>query len=286
MPKGENNTKKSAAESFGEMVREFGNALSEIFKDPKVREKAQEFARSTGEAVQTFTDKFKEEEVKQKFRQAGKVAKEFGEKAAKHFGASKEEYSQKNDKSSRKSDFEMGIEKVGHWRERIAAKKDNHSRSTRVQRLVSYNVAIVWSFILLIFFNFFRQYIAYYHYEVVEEIGQWMREPLLSGEFGAVLPILNIALVLSILGNGILIVFDRYLLKQGISIVLHVLSLAVILSFLKVFPFNFHVVPFSNAAGVLRVIVTIVFIAIAIGLIVGIVVRIVRIIITTIRLET
>ena len=51
MPKGENNTKKSAAENFGEMVREFGNALAEIFKNPKVREKAQEFARSAGEAV-------------------------------------------------------------------------------------------------------------------------------------------------------------------------------------------------------------------------------------------
>jgi len=285
MPKGENNTERSSAENFGEMVREFGNALGEIFKNPKLREKAQEFARSTGEAVRTFTDEFKEEEVKQKLKQAGKAAKEFGEKAAKKFGASKEECSQKNDRSSRKSDFEMGIEKAVHWGEHIAARKNNHSGSTRVQRLVSYNVAIVWSFILLIFFNFFRQYIAYYHYEIAEGVGQWIREPLLSTEFGAVLPILNIALILSILGNGILIVLDRYLLKQGISIVLHVFSLAVIFSFLRVFPFNFHLVPFSNAAQVLRIILTIVFIVAAIGLIVGIIVRIVRIVITTIRLS-
>jgi len=286
MPEGKDNTKKSPGESFGEMVREFGNALGEIFKDPKVKEKAQEFARSTGEAVQTFTDEFKEEEVKQKLKHAGKAAKEFGEKAAKKFGASKEECSQKNDKSSRKSDFKMGIGKAVHWGEHIAARKDNHSGSTRVQRLVSYNVAIVWSFILLIFFNFFRQYIAYYHHEIVEGVGQWMREPLLSTEFGAVLPILNITLILSILGNGILIVLDRYLLRQGISIVLNVFSLAVILSFLRVFPFNFDLVPFSNAAQVLRIIATIIFIVIAIGLIVGIIVRIVRIVITTIRLET
>lgn len=180
----------------------------------------------------------------------------------------------------------MGIKKAVHWGEHITAKKDNHSRSTRVQRLVSYNVAIVWSFILLIFFNFFRQYIAYYHHEIVEGVGQWIREPLLTAEFAVVLPILNIALVLSIVGNGILIVFDRYLLRQGISIVLHVFSLAVILSFLRVFPFNFDVVPFSNAAQVLRIIVTIVFIVAAIGLVVGIVVRIVRIVITAIKLET
>ena len=285
MAEGEKNTKKSAAESFGEMVREFGNALGEIFKDPKVGEKAEEFARSTGEVVKTFTDKFKEEEVKQKFKQAGKAAKEFGEKAAKHFGASKEEYSQRKNERSPKSEFEMGIEKAVHWGERIAAKKDNYSRSSRVQRLVSYNMAIVWSFILLILFNFFRQYIAYYHYEIAEGVGQWMREPLLSGEFGTVLPILNIALVLSILGNGVLIVFDRYLLRQVISIVLNVFGLAVILSFLTVFPFNFDVVPFPNASQILSMIVAIVFIVIAIGLTVGIVVRIVRIVITTIRLE-
>jgi len=205
--------------------------------------------------------------------------------AAENFGAGKEECSQKNDKSSRKSDFEMGIEKAVHWGEHIATRKDNHSKSTRVQRLVSYNVVIVWSFILLILFNFFREYIAYYHYEMVEGLGQWIREPLLSTEFGAVLPILNITLVLSILGNGILIIFDRYLLQQGISIVLHVFSLAVIFSFLKVFPFNFDVVPFSNATQVLRIIVTIVFIVAAIGLIAGIIVRIVRIVITTIRLS-
>ena len=72
---------------------------------------------------------------------------------AKRFGTSKEEYSQKNGKGSAKSDFEMGIEKAVHWGRGVAARKDDYFRSTRVQRLVSYNVAIVWSFILLIFFN-------------------------------------------------------------------------------------------------------------------------------------
>lgn len=168
------------------MVREFGNALGEIFKDPKVREKAQEFARSTGEAVQAFIDKFKEEEVKQRFKQAGRAAEEFGQKVAKRFGTSKEKYSQGNGEKFPRSDFEIGVEKA---------------------------------------------------------------------------------------------------VQQGISIVLHVFSLAVILSFLTVFPFNFDIVPFPNAAQVLSIIVAIVFIAIAIGLIVGIVVKIVRIVITTIRLE-
>jgi hypothetical protein len=278
MAEGEKDTKKSAAESFSEMVGEFGSALGEIFRDPKLREKAQEFARSTGEAVQAFVDRFKEEEVKQRFKQAGRAAEDFGQKVAKHFEVSEKD-------SSPRSDFEMGIDKAVRWGRRVAARKGEHFRSTRVQRLISYNLAIVWSFLLLIFFNFFHQYVAYYHYEVVGGVGQWMREPLLTAEFGAVLPVLNVALILSILGNGVLIVFDRYLLRQGISIILHVFGLAVILSFLTVFPFNFDVVPFPNASRVLSIIVAIVFIAIAIGLVVGIVVRIVRIVIASIRAE-
>lgn len=42
----EESTEKSAAESFGKMVQEFDNALAEIFRDPKMQKKAQEFARS------------------------------------------------------------------------------------------------------------------------------------------------------------------------------------------------------------------------------------------------
>ncbi len=206
------------------------------------------------------------------------AAESFDKKAAKKFEANKEG-------SSQKSDFEIGMKKVVHWGERITARKGNHSKSTRLQRLVSYNAAIVWNFLLFILFNFFREYIAYYHYETAEGVGQWMREPLLNAEFTAVLPILNIALILSIIGNGIMIVFDRHLVRQGISIILHVFSLAVIFSFLSVFPFNFDVVPFSNATQILRIILTIVLVIAAIGLIVGIVVRIVRLIIAAIRLE-
>ncbi len=213
------------------------------------------------------------------------AAESFAEKAAKKSEANKEGCSQKNDNSSQESDFEVGMKKVVHWGERIAVGKHNHSRSTRLQRLISYNAAIVWNFLLLILFNFFREYIAYYHYETVEGVGQWIREPLLSAEFTAVLPILSIALILSIIGNGIMIVFDRYLPRQGISIILHVFGLAVIFSFLSVFPFNFDVVPFSNAGQILRIMLTIVLVIAVIGLVVGIIVRIVRLIIAIIRLE-
>lgn len=276
--------KKNVAENFGEMLNQFGAALSEIFKDPKVKQKAQEFTKSSKEAAQTFADRFKDEEVKNKFKQAGKAAQEFGRNVADYFEAKeKEDTAKEKDENYSKTDFDTTIDRAVHWGKQVGTKGNNYFKRTRGQRLISYNVAIVWNFILLIFFNFFHQYIAYYHYEMVEGIGQWLREPLFTQEFGTVLPILNVLLILSILGNGIRIVFDRYLVHQATSIILSMFGLATVLTFLTVFPFNFNVVPFPYAAQILSVIVTVAFIAVSIGLVVGIVVSIVRIVVVAIK---
>ena len=275
--------KKNAAESFGEMLNQFGAALSEIFRDPKVKQKAQEFTKSSKEAAQTFAGRFKDEEVKNKFKQAGKAAQEFGKNVANYFEAKEEDAARGKDENYSKTDFDRTIDRVVHWGEQVGTKGNNYFKRTRGQRLISYNLAIVWSFILLIFFNFFHQYIAYYHYEMVEGLGKWLRESLLTEEFSAVLPVLNALLILSILGNGIRIVFDRYLVHQATSIILCMFGLATVLTFLTVFPFNFNVAPFPYAAQVLSVIVAVVFIAVAIGLVVGIVVSIVRIVVAAIK---
>jgi len=278
-----NISRKNAAENFGEMFSQFGGALSEIFRDPKVKQKAQEFTQSSKKAAQAFADRFKDEEVKNKFKQAGKAAQEFGRNVADYFGAKEEDTTKGKDENYSKTDFDRTINRAVHWGKQVRAKGDNYFNRTRGQRLISYNIAIVWSFIFLILFNFFHQYIAYYHYEVVEGVGQWMREPLFTEEFGVVLPILNAALILSILGNGIRIVFDRYFVHQAISIILCMFGLATVLTFLTVFPFDFNVVPFPYASQALSVIVAIVFIAVAIGLVVGIVVSIVRIVVAAIK---
>jgi len=46
--------KKSAAESFGEMFEAFANTISQIFKDPELKEKAKEFGKSAVESAETF----------------------------------------------------------------------------------------------------------------------------------------------------------------------------------------------------------------------------------------
>ena len=81
---------KTATENFGEMFRAFGDAMSEIFEDPKLREKAKEFAESAVTSAKVFGSRFKDEEVRAKFRDVGKAAQEFGESVADCFKSDKD----------------------------------------------------------------------------------------------------------------------------------------------------------------------------------------------------
>ena len=70
--------KKGSAESLGEMVEAFGSAISEIFKDPELKEKAKEFGKSARQSAEAFASRFKDEDVKDKFKAVGKAAQDFG----------------------------------------------------------------------------------------------------------------------------------------------------------------------------------------------------------------
>ncbi len=54
MSQKENLGKKSTAANFGEMFEAFGKAISEIFNDPELREKAKEFGKNAAESAETF----------------------------------------------------------------------------------------------------------------------------------------------------------------------------------------------------------------------------------------
>jgi len=76
---------KATADKFSEMIKAFGNAVSEIFEDPTLKEKAKEFAESASDSAKVFASRFKDEEVKAKFRDVGKAAQDFGRSVAEHF---------------------------------------------------------------------------------------------------------------------------------------------------------------------------------------------------------
>ncbi len=110
--------------------------------------------------------------------------------------------------------------------------------STRASRVTESIIAIVWSIATLIFFNFFRDYIAYYH--------DGMREPLITAEFGKWLWIHNPMLVLLLIQHSISLAFERYVFRKSFLIFLSLLGVASTATLLSLFPFDFSILPSAN----------------------------------------
>ena len=91
MSQEQNAGKKTSAENFAEMFKTFGQAMSEIFNDPELKQKAKEFAESAAESAMIFGSRFKDEDVKDNFRDVGKAAENFGKSIADCFKKDKEE---------------------------------------------------------------------------------------------------------------------------------------------------------------------------------------------------
>ena len=151
--------------------------------------------------------------------------------------------------------------------------------STRVGRLTASAFAVAWSIVLLVFFNFFNQYIAYYNGETVNNITVWTRSPLFTHEINHWLPILTLTLVLTFIMHIILIVFDKYVLRELVHIVLNVFGLATVLTLLTIFPFDFSVIPDATAADMTGVAITATLIVIALGISISILARLIKLII-------
>ena len=69
----------------------FGQAVSEIFDDPELKEKDKDFAESATESAKTFGSRFKDDDVKAKFIDVGKAAEDFGKSVKDSFKKEKEE---------------------------------------------------------------------------------------------------------------------------------------------------------------------------------------------------
>jgi uncharacterized membrane protein len=148
---------------------------------------------------------------------------------------------------------------------------------TRAGRIAGYSVSIFWNVVLLVFFSFFHQYIAWYH---VEPDGSVTRLSMLTSDYFAWLPILVTALVISVAANILLITYDRYWLREIIQIILTVIGVVVVANLVSIFPFDFSVIPNATAVDIVPVVVTIVLIIIAVGLGVGALVRFIKLIVS------
>jgi uncharacterized membrane protein len=154
---------------------------------------------------------------------------------------------------------------------------DRYFKGTRSGRIASSGGAIVWSVLLLVFFNFFSQYLAFYQGATTDGITEWNIYPLLTQDFRLVLPILNVTLIMSIAGHTAAIIFDKYLLREITLIVLNLLGLATVLTFLRIFPFDFSVIPHTAIAVVSPTVAIVVLAVIAAALVIEALVRFIRV---------
>jgi len=91
MPAKEKDERTTSAEQLGKLLKAFGDTVSEIMEDPKLREKAKEFSASVVDsAAKVASRKIKDAEVRTKFTDVGKAAQTFGKKVVEEFGTSKE----------------------------------------------------------------------------------------------------------------------------------------------------------------------------------------------------
>ncbi len=165
---------------------------------------------------------------------------------------------------------------------RIEDKVDAYFKG-RSGRITASAFAIAWSIVLLIFFNFFDQYVAYYHSETVDGITTWIRYPFFTADIDLWLPILTATLIISIIGHIIMIILDRYILREMIHIVINAFSLWTVLTLLSVFPFDFSVIPRTSAADATYLGVKIFLIFISVGIGIALLVRAIKLIVNVVR---
>ena len=172
--------------------------------------------------------------------------------------------------------------------EEFGKRVEDYFTRTRAGRIAGYSASIFWNVVLLIFFSFFHQYIAWYH---VEPDGSVTRLSMLTSDYFAWLPILVTALVIAVTANILLITIDhlitnerywnvRYWLREIIQIILTVIGVVVVANLVSIFPFDFSVIPNATAVDIVPVVVTIVLIIIAVGLGVGALVRFIKLIVS------
>jgi len=165
---------------------------------------------------------------------------------------------------------------------RIEHKVDAHFKGRR-GRITASVFAIAWSFVLLIFFNFFNQYVAYYHSETVDGVTTWTRYPFFTEDINLWLPILTATLIITIIGHVILLILDRYVLREIIHIVINAFSLWTVLTLLSVFPFDFSVIPSTTAAEATYLGVKIFLIFVSVGVGIAILVGVIKLIVNVVR---
>ncbi|MBM3700034.1 MAG: hypothetical protein FJW68_03820 [Actinobacteria bacterium] len=311
----EKNPQNSPADNFAEMMKDFGGAIAEIFNDPGLKERAKEFGQSAADSAKTFASRFKDEDVKKKFKDLGITAKKFGDSVASYFkdDANKtesESTGQDPESAGQSGDSPDGGEDDGQEEPEtpgqsgkdeaviysVEEKQEGGAKSCglakapvissserdRNARITGYCFAIAWSIIFIVFFNFFNKYIAFYIFD--SQSDTWIIIPFITSAFSAWLPFVNASLLVSIIGNVVLIINDSYYFNNITNIIMHFFSILAAAALLIIFPFDFTVLPATSVlSAILFPLIWIALIVVIVGLSVGLIVRFIKIIVKAVK---
>lgn len=165
----------------------------------------------------------------------------------------------------------------------IGRKIEEYFTKKRGGRIASSAFTIAFSIAVLIFFNFFNDYVAYYSSENVDGVVTWTRAPFFTDDISLWLPVLTAALVVSIVGHSIMIIFDRYVLREVLQLIIDAFSLASVITLVIVFPFDFYVIPSSSIAEGVDLGVTAVLICVCVGIGIGMFVRSIKFLVNLVK---
>jgi len=165
----------------------------------------------------------------------------------------------------------------------IGRKIEEYFTKKRGGRIAASAFTIAFSIALLIFFNYFNDYVAYYSSDKMDGVVTWTRAPFFTDDINVWLPVLTTALVVSIIGHVLMIVFDRYILREILQLIIDAFSLASAIALVIVFPFDFTVIPSASVAEGVEIGVIVVLICVCVGIGIGILVRSVKFLVNMIK---
>ena len=109
----------------------------------------------------------------------------------------------------------------------------------------------------LIFFTRFHKYIAW---AITEPDGSVTRLSMLTGDYFTWLPIMITGSIIVIVASVVMIIHDEYRFSRTIQIGFNIIGIAVSVSLVSIFPFDFSVIPNATAVDVVPIVVTVFFI--------------------------
>jgi hypothetical protein len=109
----------------------------------------------------------------------------------------------------------------------------------------------------LIFFTSFHKYIAWH---TTEADGSVTRLSMLTSDYFTWLPIAITASILAIVVFTVMIFYDNYRFRMTAEMIVYIFGIAVAVSLVSIFPFDFSVIPNATAVDVVPIGVTVLFI--------------------------